>query len=137
MADRREGGCLCGKVRYAFTGEPLVLVACHCKDCQGQSGSAFGMSLVVPREGFELLSGEPRVYAARGDSGGAKDCMFCGDCGTRLYNAIESLPKTFNVKPGTLDDTSWLRPAAHVWVSRKQPWVPIPDGVATFERNPG
>jgi hypothetical protein len=46
------------------------------------------------------------------------------------------MPKTYNVKPGTLDDTSWLTPTLHVWTGSKQPWVVIPKGVARFEANP-
>ena len=136
MQKRREGGCLCGRIRYDVTGDPLAIVACHCTQCQGQSGSAFGMSMVVPRENFQILEGELRKYAARADSGTAKDCMFCGDCGTRIYNALSSLLATFNLKPGTLDDTSWLRPVAHVWVAHKQPWVPVPGDLPAYEGNP-
>lgn len=136
MSERHEGGCLCGKLRYAISGEPLATVVCHCRDCQVQSGSAFGMTMVVKREHFEWSSGEPRKFAMKADSGTNKDCVFCGDCGTRILNELDRLPDTVNLKPGTLDDTSWLNPAAHVWVSSKQPWVPIPESSAKFEKNP-
>jgi hypothetical protein len=42
------GGCQCGSVRYVLAAEPVRTVACHCKECQRQSGSAFGMSMIVP-----------------------------------------------------------------------------------------
>ena len=38
-----------------------------------------------------------------------------------------------SIKPGTLDDTSWLDPDAHYWIKSKQPWVPIPGGVRCVE----
>jgi len=133
---RREGGCLCGNLRYAISGEPLATVACHCSDCQVQSGSAFGMTMVVKREGFEWLRGDPRKFAMKADSGTDKDCLFCGECGTRILNELSRLPKSVNLKPGTLDDTSWLKPVAHVWVSSAQGWVPIPESMKTFEKNP-
>ena len=136
MAELRQGGCQCGALRYEISGEPVALVACHCKDCQRQSGSAFGMSLIVKREHFRWLGGEPRTFVTKGDSGARKDCLFCGECGSRIYNATAKLPDTLNVKPGTLDDTSWLSPVMHVWTASKQPWTPIPDGVRCFERNP-
>lgn len=44
------GGCQCGSVRYVLTSEPLRVAACHCTECQRQSGSAFGMSMSVKKE---------------------------------------------------------------------------------------
>lgn len=28
------GSCMCGAVKYEFTGEPKVTALCHCTDCQ-------------------------------------------------------------------------------------------------------
>ena len=133
----REGGCQCGRVRYRVNAEPIAVIACHCRDCQRQSGSAFGMSMVVPREAFEVLDGAPRSFERPADSGGSVECFFCADCGTRLYHRPSRMSDTVNVKPGTLDDTSWFEPRLHVWVARKQPWVPIPDAAPRLEGQPG
>jgi hypothetical protein len=32
-----------------------------------------------------------------------------------------------------LNDTSWLRPTAHIWTRSKQPWLPLPEGDRNFE----
>ena len=49
-----EGGCQCGAIRYEVLGAPVRLVICHCTDCQRQSSSAFGMTMVVHEEDFRL-----------------------------------------------------------------------------------
>jgi hypothetical protein len=36
------------------------------------------------------------------------------------------------IRGGTLDDTSWLRPTRHIWTSRRQPWVALPEGDEIF-----
>ena len=54
MDTKLTGGCRCGGIRYEVTGVPQQLVVCHCTDCQRQSGSAFGMTLVVNEEDFRL-----------------------------------------------------------------------------------
>ena len=118
------GGCQCGAVRYELRGRPVELVVCHCKECQRQSGSAFGMSLIVPSGSFRLLSGDLKFFTVVCDSGRTKTCAFCRDCGTRVYHSSNN---TISVKPGTLDDTSSLRPTHHYWTKRKQPWVVISD----------
>jgi hypothetical protein len=94
------------------------------------------MSLIVPRESFQLLRGEPKSFTRTADSGRRVECAFCPTCGTRIYHAPEVMPDTLNLKAGTLDETSWLRPGAHVWTSQKQPWLAIPEGMPCFEGQP-
>ena len=137
MGKLREGGCQCGGLRYALSKPALATIACHCSDCQRQSGSAFGMTLVIPRDGFRWLTGRPRIYHTHGDSGAAKECAFCPEFGNRIYNVIASLPKSLNLKPGTLDDTSDFTPARHIWLSSRQPWTPLLEGASCFQKNPG
>jgi hypothetical protein len=43
------GGCLCGQVRYSASVDPTIVVVCHCKDCQKQSGTAFSVEVGVPK----------------------------------------------------------------------------------------
>jgi len=136
MGDVNQGGCQCGGVRYRLEGEPVALAVCHCAECQRQSGSAFGMSLIVPKDAFRLLSGEPKTFSRKADSGRIVECAFCGTCGTRIYHAPSYMADTLNIKPGTLDDTSWLAPSIHVWTQSKQPWVQIPEGVRCVDGQP-
>lgn len=134
--DSRDGGCQCGRVRYRVRGEPLSLAVCHCTLCQRQSGSAFGMSLMVPAESFELLSGELASFTVTCDSGRTKECAFCPACGTRIHHRGALDPSVVSLKPGTLDDPSGLVPGLHIWTRSRQAWVPIPEGVPCFEAEP-
>ena len=124
-----EGGCQCGAVRYRLDGKLYTLAVCHCTMCQRQSGSAFGMSLAISRNAFQLLSGTLKSFNATCDSGRIKECAFCPECGVRIYNRTEG---RMSIKAGTLDDTSWLEPDAHFWTRSKQAWTPIPAGVPNF-----
>ena len=135
MHDARDGGCQCGAIRYRIEGEPLAVGVCHCKECQRQSGSAFGMSLIVPREAFRLLSGAPKTFIRTSESGRPVVCAFCSECGTRIYHEVRWREGILNVKPGTLDDTSQLAPATQVWTSSKQAWLDLPS-LRSFERQP-
>ena len=125
MTKHREGECQCGNIRYRLTGEPLTLYICHCLHCQKQSSSAFGMSLWVNPDEIEFLSGEPKLWTTAGDSGATYLCAFCANCGSRIYNAFGDEHASISLKPGTLNDTSWLQPVAHIWTKRAQPWISI------------
>lgn len=137
MSNHREGGCQCGAVRYRLNGDPIMLVVCHCTECQRQSGSAFGMSLAVKKSEFELLQGTLKRWERSSHSGRKVGAAFCPECGTRIYHEPERMLGTaINVRAGTLDDRSWLAPAMHVWTQSKQSWVAIPDGTTQFEGQP-
>jgi hypothetical protein len=121
------GGCQCGSVRYVVT-EPISLSACHCKECQRQSGSAFGMSMLVKKDSLKV-TGPTRQFTRIAASGNEVTCVFCPECGVRIYHAFESAQNVLAIKPGTLDETSWLRPSSFIWMKSAQGWVPVPDGV--------
>ena len=70
------------------------------------------------------------------DLGTRTRCFFCADCGSRLYHRSSSGPDRVTIKAGSLDDTSRLHPAAHIWVSRKQPWGVLDADVPTHDTQP-
>ena len=125
-----NGECQCGQVQYSILRDASRLHICHCLDCQKQSGSAFGMSLIIQPETFQLNSGELSTFLTSTASGHKKTCAFCPNCGVRIYNKTHAL---MAIKAGTLDDTSQLSPDAHYWTKRKQPWVVLPDDIQCFE----
>jgi len=130
------GGCQCGAIRYEITAKPLTLYACHCTDCQKQSASAFGMTFRIQSDALKIIAGKPKEWHTVADSGNAKVAHFCGDCGTRLYNAPARHPGALSIKAGTLDDTSWLQPVGSVWTRSAQPWVAIPPSPLNHETQP-
>ena len=136
MTGIRAGGCQCGALRYELNAEPVTLYACHCSACQKQSSSAFGMSLRVPRSGFAVTRGATKEWRRRADSGREVICLFCGDCGSRLFHCPSHESAFLNIKPGTLDDTSWLRPVAHAWTGSAQGWVALGGDTLVYEGQP-
>lgn len=133
------GGCQCGAVRYEIAAKPSTLYACHCADCQRQTGSAFALSLIVPRDAVRVTKGAPAVWERPGSqttSGTPADCVFCLECGARLYNLPSRNRAIAVVKPGTLDDTSWLKPVGHIWTASAQPWVRFDQGTLLYEGSP-
>jgi hypothetical protein len=130
------GGCQCGAVRYEITGEPLTIYRCYCTDCQKQSGSAYGMSMLVPVEFFKLVRGELKSFEKIAESGRPASCYFCGECGSRIYNARTSAPEWVVVKPGTLDDVSWVHPVGSMWARSAPPFAAFPEGELKFDKQP-
>jgi hypothetical protein len=135
MPATREGGCLCGAVRYALDWPPLAQVTCSCRNCQKQSGSAVSVVLVCDRD-VVRVSGALSTYDDRGESGQTVHRRFCPTCGSPI---LTDTPRAaakgwIFVKGGTLDDTSDLAPTAHYWTDSAQGWMRYPEGDACFAR---
>ena len=124
MSEAREGGCLCGAVRYVVPDQPIMTAICHCRNCQKQSGSALSVVAVYPRDAV-AVSGELTIFEDHGDSGRTVFRQFCGKCGSPVLSFL---------KAGTLDSPGDLAPTAHYWTQSKLPWMPIPDGCEIFAR---
>ncbi len=138
MSDPRfpiDGACQCGGVTYQLLEAPLIVLACHCKQCQKLSASAFSMTALVKTDAVKF-SGELKQWERIADSGNKNCAKFCPGCGNRIYHFDPDKPDVIKLKPGTLADTGWLTPSVHVWVSEKQHWYEIPDGVRQFDRQP-
>lgn len=108
-----------------------MMIACHCKDCQRQAGSVLSTIAAFPKDSV-TISGEPKVFHGKGESGRTVLRKFCGDCGSPILSEIpqDSFADMYFVKAGTLDDTSGLTPAAHLWTASAQDWFPFPEGAA-------
>ena len=130
----RDGGCACGEIRYTVTREPLLSYCCHCTECQRRTGSAFGISMQVPAEAFELVKGSPKARTRIADSGNAITVNFCDMCGTVLYSASAARPHIRVVYAGTLDDPGVVPIQLNIWADSALPWVHMDPEI---ERIPG
>lgn len=131
----RTGGCLCGRVRYTAPATPLTVTACHCRDCQRQSGGALTLLAVFPRDSV-TIEGETSCYEGIGDSGRPVQRYFCGTCGSPIWSdsPIARERGIMIVKAGTLDEVDDLAPKLHFWTASKQPWLELGTGATPVER---
>ena len=130
----QTGGCQCGQIRFVITEAPQLAYTCHCTDCQRLTSSAFSMAIVVSDTTFRLSGVEPQRFQRTADSGRIGTRLVCPECGSWICG----MPKdgVVRVRAGTLDDTSWLRPAVHFWTRTKQPWITLLAGDQIFETQP-
>jgi hypothetical protein len=130
------GGCNCGQLRYEIRGEPSVVLACHCLNCQRQSGSAFSVNLIITADQL-TLHGEPKVYDdANTESGQHAYRHFCGHCGSPILTTSALFPHIRVIKAGTLDERKGFAPQAHCWTDTAFDWFQLPAGMPASPRNP-
>lgn len=123
----REGGCLCGAVRFKAEGEPLNVRICHCRTCQKAMGSPFFARALFDQRAL-TVEGETARYA----SSEMVDRVFCRTCGTRLF-AWRKSPAVAGIALAAFDDRNAFAPTAHSWVSDKMDWVQLDDGLPQYQ----
>src|SRR5579859_2586465 len=137
-ARKITGHCLCGSVAYHAEAAPLIQGACHCEDCQRQTGTAFSVFVGIPRAALTVEGDTIASYTVTGeDHGSENERTFCSACGSPIASYIGVIPELAILKAGTIDDRSWLEPAMEIWSRSAQPWSPHFEGAMRLQRGPG
>ena len=132
-----DGGCYCGALRFASTGDPAFQAQCHCRECQYFSGGHPNVVMILPESTFTYTKGKPKSFR-RKDLENPVSREFCADCGTQILARAPGLPGMVILKVGTLDDPKIFQgPQMAIFLVDKQPFHHVPEGIATFERTPG
>jgi len=109
--DRLSGGCLCGAVRLAATGQPYRVGICHCLDCRKHHGALFHASAIFPEDAV-TIEGETVEYAGR---------HFCPRCGSSVFGRSGD---KVEVNLGSLDAPDQFAPTYELWTVRRESWLP-------------
>jgi hypothetical protein len=131
----QEGGCACRKVRYRIKGPPLIVHACHCRECQRLTGGAFAVNAMIEADRIEPLAGQIEPAPVIGASGKPQTIFRCTDCRVALWSHYPGGgEKLCFVRVGTLDEPERLPPDVHIYTATKLPWLTLPAEVPAFEQ---
>jgi hypothetical protein len=123
---KRVAHCCCGSLSAETTGEPEIVVACACVECQRRTGSAFGVSTYWVRENVRT-SGFATRYVREGQKGRRVVFYFCAGCGSTVYWEIPDLDSDqVGVALGAFADPKFPAPTLSGWERTKHDWVAIP-----------
>ncbi|CAN7342602.1 GFA family protein [Agrobacterium tumefaciens] len=130
MTTIRNGGCLCGSIRFEAKGEPGNPHTCSCDICQRHSGAP---SLAWVEFGKDAVTwtgegGAPSTFRSSDYSSRA----FCPTCGSTL-GAVDDAP-TVALVFGSFDDRDdeALRPLSHSFEDVCPVWARI-EGMSPAE----
>ena len=115
---RLTGGCQCGAVRYAVSGEVRDPHLCHCRMCQKAAGNYFMPLGAVSRDDLAITRGEVTWY----HSSDPVRRGFCRECGTPLLFDPVEWKEGIDIVLGTLDDPSAVPPTNQYGTEARMPW---------------
>jgi hypothetical protein len=130
-----SGGCLCGKVRYSASADPIFVGVCHCTNCQKSSGTAFNAVIAVPKPAVRM-TGTVSTYEGRGDTGKATYKRFCPECGSPVVEEAAIMADVVMIPVGTLDNPGSVEPTMQIYCDSAQSWALL-DDLARFPKMPG
>jgi hypothetical protein len=124
MTEIETGGCLCGKVRFATTGQLREVIFCHCSQCRRQSGHFFAATSIgadaLTLQGADHITGfAASDFARRG---------FCATCGTILFWKPTAEAR-YAVLAGAFDRPACLKPGYHICTEGRPDYYQIADGL--------
>ena len=129
------GGCLCGRVRYSASAEPIVTRICWCRDCQHLASGGGTVNVVFPTQAV-TITGPLRDYESVADSGNRMHRQFCEHCGTPVTSGAEVRPHLLIVRAGTLDDPNVVKPVMSIWTDSAPVWACIDPDMPRTPRQP-
>mmetsp|Transcript_36971 Transcript_36971/g.80950 ORF Transcript_36971/g.80950 Transcript_36971/m.80950 type:complete len:135 (+) Transcript_36971:288-692(+) len=90
---RYEGSCMCGSVRFSFSGTPLFVADCVCESCRRAHGASAVCWAGVKTAQFRLEdSPAEKTQLKWYRSSEASERGFCSACGTRVLFRSEKWP---------------------------------------------
>ena len=94
-----KGGCHCGAVSFeVHAPADMEALRCNCSIC---TMTGF-VHLIVPKDAFELISGQDQLTDYRFNTGTAKH-LFCRTCGVKSFYIPRSHPDGVSVNVNCLD----------------------------------
>ncbi len=131
-----SGKCLCGNIEYSADTDIKLMANCHCTDCRAATGAAYGTLVFVEEDALQV-TGTPKVFHHKSDSGSDMEKHFCPDCGSQLFGKNSNRPNMVSIRAGSLEQTSLVKPAVNVYLSSKIESTPVDPELKGFDKMPG
>ena len=129
----RTGSCLCGRVRFAVTGEIEGVGRCLCSQCRKVSGTNGNAVFIVPNDRFEWLEGESSTTNFSLPSGWS--VLRCRECGSPLPQSHDD--KQTWVTAGLMDDDLMASVRLKIFAGSRADWDHDASNLIEFEEMPG
>jgi len=100
------------------TAPPMVTMACHCRGCQKLTSGPYSLSMLLPADGFEVVSGEPVLGALKAEN----EHLYCPSCKTWLFTRPAGMDLV-NLRSVLLDDASWVAPIMETGAAARLPFA--------------
>ena len=124
----RNAACSCGALSIEVRGEPAFQAICACRECQGRTGSAFGMSIYYDEAQVIARKGAATTFRRMSNKDRWLDFRFCPVCGTTVWWDAEFVPGKVGVA-GVLFEDGEFTPDGAYFCASKPEWVRFDESI--------
>lgn len=128
MDTERLATCACAKLQIRVKGDPSIVAACNCLQCQKRTGSLFGVVAFFEDTRIVETSGTHACFERSSDSGRPVRIFFCPSCGSSVFWKVEFLNGSTGIAAGCFADPNFPKPRSVAWTATKHEWVEFPEG---------
>jgi hypothetical protein len=109
MSKTLSGSCYCGATKFTIEKDttPYKATYCHCESCRRAHACAVYQVVYIPRSDFTLTGSSAVTLFKKPDKIVTRS--FCQECGTRIFNLLESRPDWLGFFPNLLDDQTIVK----------------------------
>lgn len=116
----REGGCLCGAVRFEITLPSKWCAHCHCSMCQRAHGAAFVTWFGMEEARFRVTQGKDVLVRFASSETAWRG--FCGRCGSTMLFGGDRWPGEVHVALANLEGELDRAPTANAYWETHASW---------------
>jgi hypothetical protein len=128
-----KGSCLCGRVKYEYSGVIEEVAVCHCNQCKLAQGTAFATNAPLDSSKFNWLKGEGGLTSYF--SSPNKKRVFCSSCGSPMYSQRTDLPEKIRLRLGTITEGEIPTPSYQIYCKSTSQWFVLDDQKPKYENN--
>ena len=114
------GGCLCGKIRFTFSGSVNWSGYCHCASCRRNCAAPVTAFIGVPKGAFRWAGDAPAAYRSSDHA----TRFFCDRCGTPMAYASTKYPDEIHLYTASLDRPEAHPPTTQYHLDERIAWLP-------------
>jgi hypothetical protein len=118
--------------------DPLIVHACHCRNCQRQTGAWHAVNALIETHEVDLLQGELSYSQLPTPSGAGQTVARCANCGVAVWSNYHLLSQGQGdivrfVRVGTLDEPHRLPPDVHIFNADRNRCAPESPDAPRYE----
>ncbi len=129
------GSCQCGAVAFEYSGEPKMMMHCHCSRCRKVKGAAHATNVFVAGDQLTWVRGEDNITDYKHEDAKVFGNAFCNTCGSSVPRPRAD-GSMYNIAAGSLNQAPGCEAKWHIFIGSKAEWFDVTEDKPQWDEMP-